>query len=136
MMQVGENEDRFWEEWTDGPFIRASARLSEATRSDPARNGIIWRLWELSLSLFATLRPLIIDNAPGIDNSSIVQWNDLLGTLFLWGDGFRNGDVDRALQDADDLRNTALAHLVAIAVILKTGTTDVLLAIRQRGWDI
>jgi hypothetical protein len=110
------------EEWIDGPYIHASVtsklRLPIATCSDPATDGITWRLWELCLSLFTTFRPLIIDSTPNIDASAIAHWKDLLGTLFVWGDGFRNGQLDLILQDSDDLQITTLADLSAIASIL------------------
>jgi hypothetical protein len=121
------------EEWIDGPYIHASVisglRLPTATCSDPTTDGITWRLWELCLSLFTTLRPLIIDGTPNIDASTIAYWKNLLGTLFVWGDGFRNGQLDLVLQDSDDLQNTILADLGAIAVILKTSTSSGLLEV-------
>ena len=122
MMRFARNGEAL-EEWIDGPYIHASVRLPKATCSDATKDGIIWRLWELCLSLFTALRPLIIDGTPNTDASSISQWKDLLGTLFVWGDGFRNGQLDLVLQDSDDLQNTTLADLGAIAVILKTSTS-------------
>jgi hypothetical protein len=123
MIRCARNGEELLEEWIDGPYIRASVRLPKCTSSDPAKDGSIWRLWELCLSLLTTLRPLIIDSTPNIDASSIAHWKDLLGTLFVWGDGFRNGQLDLVLQDSDDLRNATLADLGAIAVILKTSTS-------------
>lgn len=122
-MRFARNGEALLEEWVDGPYIHASVRLPKATCSDPTKDGITWRLWELCLSLFTTLRPLIIDGTPNIDASSIVHLKDLLGTLFFWGDGFRDGQLDLIVQDSDDLQNTTLADLGAIAVILKTSTS-------------
>jgi hypothetical protein len=126
MMRSARNGLASLEEWIDGPYIHTSVtrlRLPKATSSDPTKDGIAWRLWELCLSLFTTLRPLIIDGTPYIGPSAIVDWNDLLETLFIWGDGFRNGQLDLVLQDSADLQNTTLADLGAIAVILKTSTS-------------
>jgi hypothetical protein len=126
-MPFTRNGEASLQEWIDGPYIHASVtsrlRLPRATCSDPTRDGITWRLWELCLSLFTTLRPLIIDGTPDIDAFATVYWKDILGTLFVWGDGFRNGQLDLVLQDSDDLQNTILADLGAIAIILKTSTS-------------
>lgn len=125
MVRSARNGESLLEEWIDGPYIHASAalRLPKTTRSDPIKDGITWRLWELCLSLLTTLRPLFLDGTPNVDASSIAHWKDLLATFFVWGDGFRNGQLDLALQDSDDLKHTTLPDLVAIAVVLKTSTS-------------
>lgn len=41
-----------------------------------------------------------------------------LGRMYLWGEGLGNGKLDKALEDADELRQNVLEVLVSIAMLL------------------
>lgn len=41
-----------------------------------------------------------------------------LGRMYLWGEGLGNGKLDKALEDADELRQNVLEVLVSIATLL------------------
>ena len=44
-----------------------------------------------------------------------------LGRLYLWGEAFENGKLDKALEQSEDLRDTVLEFLCAIGDIIVRG---------------
>ena len=52
-------------------------------------------------------------NIPQLDSSQSALREEL-GKLYLWGEAFENGDLDKALEQSEDLRNTVLEFLCAI----------------------
>ena len=47
-------------------------------------------------------------------NSSQSALREELGRLYLWGEAFENGKLDKALEQSEDLRDTVLEFLCAI----------------------
>lgn len=50
---------------------------------------------------------------PGLDRSQSALREEL-GKLYLWGEAFENGNLDKALEQSEDLRDTVLEFLCAI----------------------
>jgi hypothetical protein len=54
-------------------------------------------------------------------NSRVItaeSFNEELGRLFAWGDGFEGGKLDETLESAPELRTTVLEFLVGLGCIL------------------
>ena len=59
-------------------------------------------------------------NIPQLDSSQSALREEL-GKLYLWGEAFENGDLDKALEQSEDLRNTVLEFLCAIGYSIIRG---------------
>ena len=54
-------------------------------------------------------------------NSSQFALREELGKLYLWGEAFENGKLDKALEQSEDLSDTVLEFLCAIGNIIIRG---------------
>ena len=74
--------------------------------------GLATRLYQLSRD---GLQQLCRQNrtAPRL-KSTLSALREELGKLYLWGEAFENGKLDKALELSDDLRDTVLEFLCAI----------------------
>ncbi len=50
---------------------------------------------------------------------------ECLGRLYLWGESFGNGELDRALEESDELRESVLERLSHIGKLLLRGKTHI-----------
>lgn len=97
---------QFLEEWIDGATI---CRESSAV-------GFVWSLYEGCLHFFAKLVPLV-SKRPSTASAKAVL-NEEVGRLLSWGDGFENGELDRALERDPELKSTALEYLSSLGALL------------------
>lgn len=51
-----------------------------------------------------------------LDEQSVLR--EQLGKFYLWGEGFRGGSLDKAVDQSDDLRNTVLELICDIGMVL------------------
>jgi hypothetical protein len=97
---------QFLEEWIDGTTI---CRESLAV-------GFVWSLYESCMNFFAKLVPLVSKTAPSA--SARVILIEEVGRLLSWGDGFDDGELDRALERDSGLKSTALEYLSGLGSTL------------------
>ncbi len=99
-------------EWVDSTSEQPAIDNSDADESLAAR---------LYAGCITILRRLCsrITNADA-SPSSLEPWvlGQELGRMYLWGEGLGNGKLDKALNDADELRENVLEVLVSIGMLL------------------
>jgi len=108
----------FLEEWIDGATIQ---RAGDGDGS--ATGGFAWSLYDRNLHLLKELIPIIAEASVSPPNRSLKSLKESLGNLFLWGDGFRDGKMERVLDESDDLRETVMTSLVGIGRLLISSKT-------------
>ena len=81
--------------------------------------GFAARLYTRCLYVFRYLCGLKAKTASGIMRSLALR--EELGKLYLWGQTFAAGEFDRALEQADDLRETVLKLLGDIGQLVLRG---------------
>jgi hypothetical protein len=105
-------------EWIDGATIQTTAENGDGEASEDS-TGFAWDLYHHTLELFSLLIPLILAR-PGLCNNREHEKSlkGSLGRLFLWGDGFRGGKLETVLHESENLRESIIESLAAIAKIL------------------
>ena len=70
--------------------------------------------------------PLVSNSSTTLSNMHGRSLRESLGKLFLWRDIFRNGRLERVLEESDELKETIVGLLVRIRefVTLRTSTTS------------
>lgn len=94
----------------------------DETSSDNNDNdqGFAARLYSLCLRLLRYLCQQEQIDSP--KRSRVSGLKEELGRLYLWGEAFGNGKLDRALEYSDDVRGSVLESLMDIAKLLLRGT--------------
>lgn len=118
---------RFLEQWIDGTAVESS--LSEQQGYDVAASGFTWNLYENCLKLLKEIiqvserikQPELLpvsELKSRSTNFEVTSLKECLSRLFLWGEGFSGGQLDKIIQRSDALKETVLQFVAAIAKIL------------------
>jgi hypothetical protein len=110
-------------EWIDGATIHRSGDVQE----DGAASGFAWTLYELDLKLLTKLLPILSNDFHRISRTDVRNLKKSLGDLFLWGDGFRDGGLEKVVEESDDLEGTLVSSLVRIGRLLISSESNLLL---------
>jgi hypothetical protein len=111
---------RFLEEWIDGTNLHALP-LQELASGKITGTGIAGLLYEQCLSVFSKVLPLAfrkfssLTTANKRSEASVAALKELLGSLCLWGESFEHGKLDSILVQSEDLRESVLELLLAVA---------------------
>jgi len=99
-------------EWVDSTSEQPAIDNSDADASLPAR------LYAGCITILRRLCSRVTNT--DASQSSLEPWllGQELGRIYLWGEGLENGKLDKALNDADDLRENVLEVLVSIGMLL------------------
>lgn len=108
----------YLKEWIDGATIqKISGNCDGEEAAETVDTGFAWALYDHILKLLSILVTL---DSPKLSKKDARSLKDLVGKLFLWGDGFREGNLENILDCADDLRETVVGLLAGIGNILTT----------------
>ena len=99
----------FLREWIDGATIQGDCDNENGTAAVEA--GFAWNLYDYSLKLLSIIIPLNGSRASKKDARCL---KELLGKLFLWGDGFGDGRLESVLDESDDLKESVMSQLTGI----------------------
>ena len=102
----------------------SASEVPDETLINAPEQGLATRLHLFCLHL---LRCMYERERDSTSRSQAVTLKRELGRLYLWGESFADGRLDRALEQSDGLRDTILGLLCAIGELLirgKTGITD------------
>lgn len=105
-------EVRLLEQWIDGTSVE-SEQAAEGGY-DVTASGFTWHLYESCLKLLKNIIQLEGQNI-GLETRPL---RECLSRLFLWGEGFGGGQLDKVIQRSDSLKGTILQFVSAIAKIL------------------
>lgn len=112
-------EAGFQEERINGTSIEAANPGFE--EDDSAATDFAWGLYDQILEMFATIVPLALKIVEEIGKNPERSLKESLSKLILWGDGFRDGRLERIIRQSDDLRESVLDLLVAVGRTLISG---------------
>ena len=105
------------QEWLDG---RSSSAFDKTLKHDDDEDqNFAARLYSLCLHLLLSLCQRE-QNIPS-KRQKVSNLKEELGKLYLWGEAFRSGKLDRALEYSDDVRANVLDSLGDIGKILLRG---------------
>ncbi|CZR60755.1 related to hsp70 protein [Phialocephala subalpina] len=105
-------EAGFQEERIDGTTIQTANPGFEEEGS--AAKDFAWGLYDQILKMFATIVPLALKNVRAAGKNQERSLKESLSKLILWGDGFRDGRLERILSQSDDLRENVVDLLAAV----------------------
>ncbi|PMD42143.1 hypothetical protein L207DRAFT_306462 [Hyaloscypha variabilis F] len=97
-------------EWIDGATIHRSGDGEE----DGAASGFAWTLYDLDLRILTKLIPMFSNGWHRVSRKDVRSLKQSLGDLFLWGDGFRDGRLEKVVEESDDLEETLVSSLIGI----------------------
>jgi hypothetical protein len=60
-----------------------------------------WTLYDLDLKLFTELITILLHDISTISLKDVKTLKKSLGDLFLWGDGFRDGMLERVAEESE-----------------------------------
>lgn len=117
----------YTQEWLNAEPLTPIAPDEEfgytAAEVDPDQNdynqGLATRLYLLSRE--GLQRLCWRNKACSPPKSSVSTLKEELGKLYLWGEAFENGKLDKALELSEDLRDTVLELLCAIGDVITRG---------------
>ena len=109
-------------EWIDGATIHRSGDAQE----DDAEFGFAWTLYDLDLKILTEFVPILSTESLKFSRKDVTTLKQCLGDLFLWGDGFRDGRLEKVVVESDDLAETLVSSLVGIGRLLMTGESNFL----------
>ncbi|KAH9210359.1 hypothetical protein DL95DRAFT_465858 [Leptodontidium sp. 2 PMI_412] len=101
-------------EWIDGTSIH---RVQVDGR-DSAEAGFLFGFYNQILNLFSTIAPLVSRITPPVPTQDIRSLKENVGSLFLWGDGFRDGSLDVVVENSADLKESITTSLTTMSRIL------------------
>ena len=101
-------------EWIDGASIHRSGDAGE----DGAASGFAWILYDLDLKILTELVPVLLNAFLTSSRKDIKALKQALGDLFLWGDGFRDGRLEKVVEESEDLEETLVSSLVGLGKLL------------------
>jgi hypothetical protein len=105
----------FLREWMDGATIQKLGGDCDSEDGTAAETGFAWSLYDHILKLFSIL---VSVNSSKVSKKDARSLKELLGKLFLWGDGFRDGRLETILRESDDLNETVVGELTRIGNVL------------------
>ena len=94
----------------------------ETDGGNGAYQGFVETLFHLSLLNFRQY--CREDSDRGSSRSRIVSLTESLQRLYLWGDTFDTGDLDRALDQDHDLKHTVIKQLAHIGKVILHGENE------------
>ncbi len=117
---VGGRTASYTNQWIDDNF--KSSTLGEAAITGTEDYGFAARLHTACLRIFKlvshyTCRVSIFQK----EATQAANVKEELGRLYLWGESFPDGDLDRALEQSDEIRNNVLDLLRGIGETLIRG---------------
>jgi hypothetical protein len=92
-----------------------------ASARDENVQGFAARLYQLCLH--ALQKIYIREREKRKFGSQATGLRDCLGRLYLWGESFERGELDRALEESDEVRESVLERLGHIGKLLLRGKT-------------
>jgi hypothetical protein len=101
-------------EWIDGATIHRSGDA----REDGAASGFAWTLYDLDLKILTELVPILLNGFLTTSRKDVKALKQSLGDLFLWGDGFRDGRLEKVVEESEDLEETLVSSLVGLGKLL------------------
>lgn len=104
-------------QWLDGD-ASDSPGPSETPAEDENDQGFAARLYHLCLFALRYFYRQERDKPP---RSRAINLGESLGRLYLWGDSFSVGELDRALSQSEDLKENVLEQLGHIGKLLLRG---------------
>lgn len=112
------NEKNRTREWLDA-HSDTSPDLAGGLANSEDDQGIAARLYSLCLRVLRQMcRQEQYQSSSG---NSISMLKEELGKLYLWGEAFRDGKLDRALEYSDEVRSNVLESLGDIGRLLLRG---------------
>lgn len=116
------------QEWLDGHLYSSSGFSETSDDNDDEDQDLATRLYSLCLRLLLFLCRRE-QNLPS-KSHNVSDLKEELGKLYLWGEAFRSGKLDRALEYSDDVRGNVLDSLGDIGEILLRGNDSPTFVIR------
>ena len=114
------NRQANWtQEWLDGHPYASPGPNETLGDSDIHDQGFAARLYSLCLRLLRYVCRQ--EKNISSERHGVSSLKEELGKLYLWGEAFGNGKLDRALDYSDDVRNNVLDSLRDIAKLLLRG---------------
>lgn len=101
-------------EWIDGATIHRSGDPGE----DGAASGFAWILYDLDLKILTELVPILLNGFLKSSCKDVKALKQSLGDLFLWGDGFRDGRLEKVVEESEDLEKALVSSLVGLGKLL------------------
>jgi hypothetical protein len=102
----------YLDEWIDGATIHTRNSGSEVA------GGLAWTLWDHIVKMCPTLIELTSNILPDTSRKDVAALKTALGNFYLWGDGLRDGRLERVLEDSDDLKETVISILTGIGWLI------------------
>ena len=122
MIEAAHTERDHIQQWLDD--ATSASEVPNETSINGPEQGLATRLHLRCLHL---LRCMYERERDSTSRSQAATLKRELGRLYLWGESFAAGCLDRALEQSDGLRDTILGLLCAMGELLirgKTGITD------------
>jgi len=107
------------ETWVDGTTIQTS--FSGRHSPDLIASGFTWQFFENCLSLLRKLIRASRESSKFINKKETNLLNECLIDLFLWGEGFSGGRLDKCIERSDSLKSAILGFIGAIAKVVVNG---------------
>ena len=108
------------QEWLDNHPHASSGLNGTLCDNDHDDQGVATRLYSLCLRLLRFLCRHKQNISSRRNRVSLLK--EELGRLYLWGEAFEDGKLDRALEYSDDVRDNVLDSLRDVGKILLRGT--------------
>lgn len=111
------NDQKSWtQEWLDGHLYASSGPKGTLPENFVDDQGFATRLYTLCLCLLRYLCRHEQKISSKTHHASALK--EELGRLYLWGEAFKDGKLDRALEYCDDVRGNVLDSLRDIGKLL------------------
>jgi hypothetical protein len=99
-IDIRKGEIRLLEQWIDGTSLEST--LSEREGWDVTASGFAWHIYQTCLKLLKNIIQTSKDTGGHTDFKSR-PLKKCLSRLFLWGEGFGGGQLDKIIQRSDAL---------------------------------
>ena len=116
-----EANDDYMLQWLAANTVNSDGNHALST-ADESNQGFAFHLLQLCLHALRNVQKKEDDQCP---SSSRTILGDCLGTLRLWGDSFGPGELDKALDQSNELKESVLEQLVNIGKVLLQGMKNV-----------
>lgn len=107
------------QDWLYGQSYASPEPKETSSDNNDSHQGFAARLYSLCLRLLRYLCQQ--DQNDSSKRHRVSSLKEELGKLYLWGEAFGNGKLDRALEYSDDVRGNVLESLRDIAKLLLRG---------------
>ena len=120
VVKGGDGHNDYILQWLDAHTSRAIVD-NESSTGDEDDQGCVHRLYQLCLRALQDLYRQERDQCSSSSRSFVL--GEYLGRLHLWGEPFGAGELDKALSQSDELRDSVLERLVHIGKLLLHGNS-------------